>query len=115
MQSRKTSTTTGNVELVPAPGVYAQIVVTSIVISNSDAVDSEVDLKSATTIGATFPAPNLGGCVAINLKDPFVCSVNEALNFAATVAVTTMKVTVFYHIIPYGGEASVSFVISSGG
>lgn len=109
-QSRKTSTNTSDVELITAPGIYKQVCVTSIIISNSSSSDSEVDFKSSTTIIATYPAPKNGGCVTINLKDPLVCNVNEALNFASTVSVTTMKVTVLGHYVPYLGEPSIQVV-----
>lgn len=111
-QSRKTSTNTADVELVAAPVTATQICVTSFIISNPSSTDSEVDFKSATTIIATFPAPNKGGCVAINLKDPLLCNVNEALNFASTISVTTMKVTVLGHYVPYLGEPSIQFIVT---
>jgi hypothetical protein len=98
-QARNTSTGTGDTLLVAAPGQYRQFSITSIVISNSSLTDSEVDIKSGTTIIATFPAPNKGGCVAINLDDPLITNENEDLNFAATIAATTIKVTILGHVI----------------
>ena len=93
LSGRNSATGTSDTEVIAAQGAGVRIYVTKLVISNSSSTDTEVDIKSGSTIRMTVPAPNKGGAV-LDLGDtPLKLAVNEALNFASVAGVTTMKVS----------------------
>ncbi len=93
LNGRNTATDTADKEVIAAQGAGVRIYVTTLVISNSSATDSEVDIKDGTTVKMTIPAPAHGGAVMDMGEAPLKLSANTALNFAATTGVTTMKVS----------------------
>ena len=93
LSGRNTATGTSDTEVIAAQGVGVRIYVTSLIISNSSSTDTEVDIKSGTTIKLTVPAPNKGGAVIDLSESPLKLAANEALNFASVAGVTTMKVS----------------------
>lgn len=86
------ATNTSDTAVIAAQGAGVRIYVTSIIISNSSATDTEVVIKSATTARLTFPAPATSGAVH-SFAVPLQLTANEALNFASLASVTTMKVS----------------------
>lgn len=91
---RNTATGTSNTELLAAAGSGNRNYVTTLIVSNSSATNTEVHIKSASTTKLTIPAPaNFSGAVIV-LPTPFRGGDNEAVNFASASGVTTMTVSV---------------------
>ena len=79
--------------LIAAQGASTRIYVTSLVVSNASATDSEVNLQEGgSTILATIPAPQVGGAV-ISFPIPIRLTENATLGFSARDAVSTITVT----------------------
>lgn len=93
LNGRNSSTDTSNKELIAAQGAGVRIYVTTLVISNSSASNTEVDIKDGTTILMTVPAPSTGGAIIDMGESPLKLSANTALNYASVAGVTTMKVS----------------------
>lgn len=98
LKGRNTSTGTGDTLLISGTS-GKKTHVTSIIISNSSATNTEVDIKDGSTTIATFPAPTVGGAIHA-FQTPLVLSAGADLNFASVAGVTTMKVTA----VGYKGE-----------
>lgn len=86
------TTGTGNTEVIAAQGAAVRIYVTTLIVSNSSATDTEVVIKSGTTARLTIPAPQKSGAI-ITLPRALRLGLNEALNFASVAGVTSMKVS----------------------
>lgn len=87
-----TSTGTDDTAVIAAQGAGTRIYVTTLIISNTSATDTEVVIKSGTTARLRIPAPQKSGAV-ITLPEPLRLATNEALNFASASGVTTMGVS----------------------
>lgn len=83
---------TSNTQIIAAPGAGVKLYVTSIVVANTSATDTDVAIKDGTTEVMRVPAPANGGAT-INLAVPLVLTANTALQFASSASVTTMYVT----------------------
>lgn len=102
-KGRNTSTGTGDTLLKAAPGALGsgiKLWISSVTISNSSGLDTEVHLKSGANIIWTFPAPSGDGAtvgrvggVTHHFPDPIDCEVGDALNFASTTGVSTITVS----------------------
>lgn len=79
-------------ELYTNPGGAKHIYVTDIIISNSSATATEVEIKSGTTARLTYPAPADSGAIH-TLKSPLRIAANTALNFASLDSVSSVKVS----------------------
>ena len=93
LDGRGTATDTSNTALIAAQGTGVRIYVTTLIVSNSSATNTEVDIKDGTTIKLTIPAPATGGAVVDLSETPLKLTANTALNFAAVAGVTTIKVS----------------------
>lgn len=93
------STGTGDTLISASPGTNNIYVVSTIIISNNSSTDSEVNLKSGTTILAVIPAPKNGGAT-ITLPKPLHFNTGDVINFALTIAATTVSVTVIGVVVP---------------
>lgn len=91
------ATGTGDTSVIAAQAAGVRTYVTSVIISNSSATDTEVVLKDGTTARATYPAPNKSGAVH-TLPTPLRGTAATAWQFASLAAVTTMKVTLVGYI-----------------
>jgi hypothetical protein len=90
------ATTTADTEVIAAI-TDVKIHVTDIIVYNSSATNTAVDIKDGGTTKLTYPAPSTGGAVH-RLGTPLVIS--SALNFASRDAVTTITVSA----LGYKGE-----------
>jgi hypothetical protein len=93
------ATTTSDTQVIAAQGVDVKIHVTDIIIANSSATNTQVDIKDGGTIKLTYPAPSTGGAVH-RLGTPLAISLNSPLNFASHDAATTIAVSA----LGYKGE-----------
>lgn len=82
--------------IIPAQ-TGARLVITDIIIANSSDIDVNVDIKEGQTIKLTYPAPYKGGSIHA-LQKPLKLTANTALNFASTMAVTSIKVSALGYI-----------------
>lgn len=88
------ATGTSDTSIIAAQGSTTRIYVTMLIISNTSANNSCVDIKDNTTIKLTcVPAPaNYSGSV-VALPTPLQLTANAPLQFAAKVAGTTIYVS----------------------
>ena len=113
MKGRNSATGTANTELFPATPSH-QWDVSSIVIYNASATPTAVTIKSGTTsIYGPIPAPPLGGAVVSLPVDPVDGAVGEAINFAASDAVTTIYVSATARMRHASSPVSASISVSS--
>lgn len=91
------SANSGITEVIPAQGTKDFIYVTSLSITNSTAVDYEVQIKDGMTTKMYIPAPAGAGAVS-NLHTHLRLSQNTALNFAHASGV---KVTALGYRLDY--------------
>ncbi len=92
-RAKNSATDTADTELFAAKSVH-QWNVSSIVIYNASATPTAVTIKSASTaIYGPIPAPAQGGAVVSLPVDPIEGVAGEAINFAASDAVTTIYVS----------------------
>lgn len=86
------ATGTADTAVIAAQGGGVRIYVTALIVHNSSATDTFVNVKDGVTTKLVVPAPNKGGAV-IPLPVPLKLTANTALNFASAAAVTTMYVS----------------------
>ncbi len=77
-------------EDVPGPG--QRICVVTLILDNTSAVDTHVDILSGSKQKVRIPVPRGSGSV-INFPRPLELFENDQLNFQATVGVTTLTVS----------------------
>lgn len=94
LDGRGVATDTSDTTLIAAQGTGVRIYVSKIIVSNSSASNTEVDIKDGSTVKLTIPAPANGGAVLDLADTPLKLSANTSLNFAALSGVTSMKVSV---------------------
>ena len=95
VRGRNNATDTTDKELIATPGNSLALNITQVVIFNAHAsAGTGVSLKSGTaTIYGPIPAPgNKGGCV-LRFDPPLECAEDEAFQFAAEDAVSTIYVS----------------------
>jgi hypothetical protein len=92
---RNSATDTADTALVAAQA--RPVVITDIIISNTSATDTEVDIKYDSSIKLTYPAPQKSGAVHA-LSKPLLLPAGRVLNFAAVAGVSTMKVSVIGYL-----------------
>lgn len=96
LQGFNSATGTSNTEVIASQGAGYKIAITRLHVFNSQAAggtSTGVLLKSATTtIWGAVAAPASGG-VVLTFDPPLICNANEAFNFAAQAAVSTIYVS----------------------
>ncbi len=87
-----TSTGTGVILLKAALGAGHKICVTTLILDNTSAVDTHVDILSGTKQKLRIPVPRASGCV-VPLPRALELNENDDLNFQAVTGVTTLTVS----------------------
>lgn len=95
-------TTDALTELIPAQGARSFINVHAISMSNEDSTNTFVDFYDGATVKAPKLAVPAGLGHSLDVKKPWRLAENTALSFKASVAVTTLNVTVWYDVEPSG-------------
>lgn len=97
---------TTDVELAAAPGIGKRIIGTWLSIANRSATPTVIDIKSGSTVIASFVAPaDYSGALAM-LPTPLVFNDNQAANFVAEDAgvAANISITMGYGIGPAKGS-----------
>jgi hypothetical protein len=92
VQGTASATDTSDTSVIAAQGAGVRIYVTTLVIANTSATDTDVAIKDGTTEIMRVPAPANGGAT-LNLAVPLALTANAALQFASSDSVSTMYVT----------------------
>lgn len=87
-----TNTSDTAVTNMGAQGSGVRVYVTTIIVNNTSATNTYVNIKDGSTTKLVVPAPATSGAI-INLPVPLRLTANTALNFASGASVTTMYVS----------------------
>jgi len=93
-----TLTLTNDAELIAAPGAGLAIFVTSLMVGNTSATLTRVDIKEGTTIRISQPLAASGGGFSREYNPPWQLPADTALNGALGTAVTDVRVNVHFYV-----------------